>query len=419
MRVAIFTDNDFGKVNGVTTTLKAVLRERPADIHARVYTAADVGVDRDDYLALHSYGINIPFYRGMKMYLPRFAAFLEHVRKDGADVIHYTTPGPVGLAAMYVSWRLGVPMMGSFHTQLAEYTELLSGSRRLGELMRQYQRWPYGKCARVLVPSEATRQLLIATKIRPERIRIWTRGVDTEKFSPAHRSDALRFNWRAKGETLALLYVGRLSREKGLDAIPALARSLNEVGIAHRFIFAGDGPFRAELKHACPSAVFMGEVPHEDVPKLMASADLFVFPSRTDTLGNVVLEAQASGLPVLVSDEGGPRENMINGETGYVCAGRDHSEMMLHLHRLARDPVRRQRMSAAAREYALGRSWSKALAPLYETYREVAAEHRARQAAAGVTSTPAAPANVTAKMSANLPVAARTWRIRRWPSTSR
>ena len=146
--------------------------------------------------------------------------------------------------------------------------------------------------------------------------------------------------------------------------------------------------------------MFTGEVPHDDVPKLMASADLFVFPSRTDTLGNVVLEAQASGLPVLVSDEGGPRENMIHGETGFICAGRDHSEMMLHLHRLARDPARRLRMAAAAREYALGRSWSKALAPLYDTYREVAAEHAARQAAAAMT-----PAG--------------TWRTRRWPSTSR
>jgi glycosyltransferase involved in cell wall biosynthesis len=382
MRVAIFTDNDFGKVNGVTTTLKAVLREQPADIRARIYTAADVGVDRDDYLALRSFGIGIPFYREMKMYVPRFAAFLERARADGVEVVHYTTPGPVGLAAMYTAWRLGVPMMGSFHTQLAEYTELLSGSRRLGELMRQYQRWPYGKCARVLVPSEATRQLLIDTKIKAEKIRIWTRGVDTEKFSPAWRSDALRFNWRAKGDTLALLYVGRLSREKGLDAIPALARSLSEVGVAHRFIFVGDGPFRSALRNACPSAVFTGEVPHDEVAKLMASADLFVFPSRTDTLGNVVLEAQASGLPVLVSDEGGPRENMIPGETGFICPGRDTSEMMLHLHRLARDPARRLRMSAAAREYALGRSWPKALAPLYDTYREVAAEHRAELAAA-------------------------------------
>ena len=152
-----------------------------------------------------------------------------------------------------------------------------------------------------------------------------------------------------------------------------------------------------------PSAVFTGEVPHDEVARLMASADLFVFPSRTDTLGNVVLEAQASGLPVLVSDEGGPRENMIPGETGFICAGRDHSEMMLHLHRLARDPARRQRMSAAARAYALERTWSKALAPLYETYREVAAEHRARQV----------------DVTAGVPVAARNWRTRRWPSTSR
>lgn len=374
MRVAIFTDNDFGKVNGVTTTLNAVLRWRPADIEPRVYTAADAGVDRPDYLALRSVGFGIPYYTEMKMYIPRFFAFLRHAKADGIELVHYTTPGPVGLAAMFVASRLGLPMIGSFHTQLAEYTELLSGSKQLGHLMRQYQRWPYGKCARILVPSEATRELLVAAKIRPEKIDIWTRGVDTSCFSPVHRSEGLRERWGVHGGKLALVYVGRLSREKGLGLIPSVARRLTAAGVEHRFIFVGDGPMRTELQAASPDAVFTGTLPHAEVAAMMASGDAFVFPSRTDTLGNVVLEAQACGLPVLVSDQGGPRENMISGETGFECIEGGSFDLASRVTLLAQDPVRRLRMSAAARAYASGRSWTRALAPLYQAYRDVASQ---------------------------------------------
>ncbi len=130
MRIAIFTDNDFGKTTGATTTLTAVLRWRPADLDLRVYTAADAGVERPDYLALRWIGVGIPFYSEMKMYIPRFFTFLKRAKADGIQLVHYTTPGPVGLAAMYVAAKLQVPMVGSFHTQLSEYTALLSGSER-------------------------------------------------------------------------------------------------------------------------------------------------------------------------------------------------------------------------------------------------------------------------------------------------
>jgi glycosyltransferase involved in cell wall biosynthesis len=371
MRIAIFTDNDFGKINGVTTTLTAVLRWRPSDLDLRVYTAADVGVERPDYLALRSFGVGIPFYSEMKMYIPRFFAFLNRAKADGIQLVHYTTPGPVGLAAMYVASKLQVPMVGSFHTQLSEYTALLSGSERLGNLMREYQRWPYGKCERILVPSTATRDLLIAAKIRAEKIRLWTRGVDTDQFTPARRSAAMRDAWGVNDARPALIYVGRLSREKGLDAVPAIARTLREAGVDHRLVFVGDGPMRQTLPQACPDAIFTGALPHAEVATAMASADVFVFPSRTDTLGNVVLEAQACGLPVLVSDAGGPRENILEGESGFVCAPGGALDMPVRALQLASDRTRRVAMGAAARAYACGRSWATAMAPLYDSYREV------------------------------------------------
>jgi glycosyltransferase involved in cell wall biosynthesis len=371
MKVAIFTDNDFGKVNGVTTTLRAVLDHAPDDLDLRIYTCESVGIDSVDYLSLPAFGIGIPFYREMKVYLPRFRRLLRHAVADGIDLVHFTTPGPVGLAAMWVASRLGLRMIGSFHTDLAEYTRLLSGSRWLGSLMQEYMRWPYGKCERVFVPSEATREMLTRARIDPARIEIWPRGVSTTQFDPAKRSSALRERWGVSGRRPALLYVGRLSCEKALALLGPLTRHLDYAGVAHRLVFVGDGPMRQELEGLCPGAVFTGTLSPDEVAVAMASADLFVFPSRTDTAGNVVLEAQASGLPVLVSRTGGPRENLRPGETGFACG--DLMEFARRAAELVRNADRRQRFGDAARRYALTRPWETALEPLYRSYAAVPA----------------------------------------------
>jgi hypothetical protein len=178
MNVAIFTDNDFGKVNGVTTTLTAALDCAPAGLDLKVYTAAALPVEPADYLAVKSMAVPIPFCSAMDMFVPGLGVYLQRAREDRIDLIHLTTPGPIGLAAMHTAWRLQLPMVGSFHTDLAAYTAVLSGSRRLGVLMREYMRWVYGKCSRVLVPSEATRGLLIR-----KRLPIASR------FIPSHRCD--------------------------------------------------------------------------------------------------------------------------------------------------------------------------------------------------------------------------------------
>jgi glycosyltransferase involved in cell wall biosynthesis len=182
----------------------------------------------------------------------------------------------------------------------------------------------------------------------------------------------MRKAWGVDDARHALIYVGRLSREKGLDLVPTIARTLREAGVDHRLIFVGDGPMRQTLQQACPDAVFAGALPHADVAVAMASADLFVFPSRTDTLGNVVLEAQASGLPVLVTDAGGPRENLLDGESGFICGEQATLAMPIRALQLASDRTRRMAMGETARGYALRRSWTRAMAPLYEAYREAA-----------------------------------------------
>jgi glycosyltransferase involved in cell wall biosynthesis len=370
MNVGIFTDNDFGKVNGVTTALRAVLRHAPDDVDARVYTADDVGCDAPDYLALRSPGIGIPFYAEMRMHWPRVARFVAHAREDRLDLVHFTTPGPVGLAARLVASRLGLPMVGSFHTLLAEYAEVLSGSRQLGGAMRAYQRWAYGRCRIVLAPSEATRRVLIDAGFAGDRLRVWARGVDTERFSPERRSPGQRAAWGARPERPIVAYVGRLSHEKGLGELPAISRDLRAHGLDHRLLFVGDGPMRRELERGCPEAIFTGKVPHDHVPALLASADLFCFPSRTDTFGNAVLEAQACGLPAVVTDEGGPQEAVRHGETGLVCGPRRPFTLAVGLALLLREATRRAQMGAAARRLAIERSWPRTLEPLFGAWRE-------------------------------------------------
>jgi glycosyltransferase involved in cell wall biosynthesis len=264
-------------------------------------------------------------------------------------------------------------MVGSFHTDLAAYTALLSGSRRLGALMREYMRWPYGRCTRVLAPSCHTRQLFIEAKGDPAKVEIWPRGVDTTLFSPDKRSERRRAEWHVADNRPALLYVGRISREKGLGLLPAVSRRLHAMRFEHRVIVAGEGPMLDTLTREMPDAVFTGVLSREAVAEVFASSDLFVFPSRTDTAGNVVLEAQASGLPVVISGEGGPRENMIAGATGVVCHAEDPDRWARAIAGVLSDRPRQAAMARGAREYAMTRRWPAALQPLYRAYREVCA----------------------------------------------
>ncbi len=370
MRVAVFTDNDFDKVNGVTTTLTALLRYAPADCAPRIYTASQEERHDPEYLSLQSWGMGMPFYAGMRMYLPRLRRYVRQARTDGIQVVHLTTPGPVGLAALYVASKLGVPMVGSFHTDLAAYVRILSGSAVLGRLMSEYMRWPYGKCRRVLVPSHSVRDALIAAKFDADRLHLWPRGVDTETFTPAKRSSELRASWRVDDDRPAVVYVGRVSKEKGLELLPRVDRVLRDLGVPARFIIVGDGPYRSELRSRLSDAVFMGALDRDGVATAMASADVKIFPSTTDTAGNVVLEAQASGLPVIASSEGGPSEYLQHDVTGYVCRGQDLGDFATRTVELLRMRDRRRRLGLAGRQWALGRTWPSALEPVFAAYRD-------------------------------------------------
>ena len=237
--------------------------------------------------------------------------------------------------------------------------------------MGEYLRWPYGRGERVFVPSESTRRLLVAGRINPSRIHLWTRGVDAELFAPEKRSALLRTHWRVCDKRPAVIYAGRLSKEKGLDLLRGVTSAMHRRGVEHRLVLVGDGPYRRELQTQLPDAIFTGTLAPRDVAAALASADAFLFPSDTDSAGNVVLEAQACGLPTIVSDRGGPHEYIQPGVTGIVCPA-GHAEAFGHATaQLLRNRTGRRSMAEAARRHAGTLGWDTALAPLYRAYLEV------------------------------------------------
>jgi glycosyltransferase involved in cell wall biosynthesis len=192
-----------------------------------------------------------------------------------------------------------------------------------------------------------------------DKIQVYPRGVDINRFHPCRRNGIWTGEYKLGRDSLKLLYVGRISREKNLDLLVEAFRQLTAKGSHAELILVGDGPYKKTLEKdlAGTRAAFTGELKGERLAQAYASSDIFVFPSVTDTFGNVVLEAQASGLPVIVTDQGGPQENLIPEETGVIIPGSDAGALVRAIERLAKTPVRRRQMGKAARQYMESRSF--------------------------------------------------------------
>ncbi|MBE3598528.1 MAG: glycosyltransferase [Limnochordaceae bacterium] len=306
----------------------------------------------------------LPGYPALILHVPSMTQVLQLA--SSFDVIHAATPGPVGLAALAAARMLGRPFTAAYHTHLPEYAEALTGSPELAQLAWRAMRWFYGEADRILVPSRAVAEHLLAHGIDAEtggqRLVVFRRGVDTEAFHPRHRVPGF---WARRGVPEGpahpvVLYVGRISKEKNLDALLSLAAglgasaSLRALGVFPVVVLVGEGPYREELERRAPPNVrFTGPLTGAQLAAAYASAAVFAFPSVTDTFGNVVLEAMASGLPCLVTDRGGPQEQVVDGQTGWVLpAERWVTEALGCLEMLLARPELLQAMGARARAEA-------------------------------------------------------------------
>jgi len=371
MNMAHFTDT-FYEVNGVSGTLRAQIREAlRSDKKYKVLTcdAEDRSLEEgiQNFKPIGVYPLSV--YPEQKLYYPPFLEMLNYCYEQGFTHIHSATPGPLGLAALAIARILKLPLVGTYHTALPQYARYLTDDRSIEELMWHYIVWYYDQMDLVYVPSSATAKELTDKGVNPLKIRLFPRGVDVSRFHPGKRNGI--FDGQCKHlDGLRLLYVGRVSREKNLEMLVKVFKELERDGHKANLIVVGDGPYRSEMEAALEdsSCIFTGYLEGEKLAAAYASCDLFVFPSTTDTFGNVVLEAQASGLPVVVTNCGGPQENMLPGMTGMVVDGNDEKSLLKAVKRLVRDPRALKVMGRAARKYVENRSFENAFSEAWQLY---------------------------------------------------
>jgi glycosyltransferase involved in cell wall biosynthesis len=297
---------------------------------------------------------------------------LDFCHQKAFNHIHSATPGPVGLAALAIAKNLKIPISGTYHTAIPQYVHILTGSRFMEEITWKYILWYYNQLDMIYVPSLNTGKELEGKGIDTGKISVYPRGIDINQFHPSKRNGFFKSTVEADNKT-KFLYTGRVSKEKNLHL---LVRSYKKLAGQSTHVFltiVGEGPYLKEMKAALRGfpCLFTGYLDGEDLSAAYASSDVFVFPSTTDTFGNVVLEAQASGLPVIVTDQGGPSENMIPEKTGYVIKGGCEEELLHAMAAFAENVQLVGRMSASARAYMEDRSFKKAFLETWELFREM------------------------------------------------
>lgn len=361
-RRAWFTDT-LEDVNGVATTIRKMTAAgvdagRDLTIVTCRSEVADHGVPLKNFAPIGEF--ELPEYELQRLSFPPVLQIFDWLEREKISELIISTPGPIGLCALAAAKSLGLPAVGIYHTDFPQYVRILTDDSFMETLTWNYMHWFYSQLDIVYVNSEDYRKCWIERGIPSERLRILPRGLDSKLFHPTKRD---RGFWTARGlreGEVGMLFVGRVSKEKNLDLIVSATRRLAEWRTPVRPIIVGDGPYMPELKRLLGDAIFTGYLGGEDLAKAYASADLFAFPSTTDTFGNVILEAQASGIPVIVSDVGGPRDLVENGQDGFVTKANDVADLANAIRQLADNPALRASMGEAGRRRVEDRDWSEA-----------------------------------------------------------
>jgi len=357
-RVALIADG-LGGMHGVTHTIQQI-RERGVPGYEVEVIGTDCDVDRRLSAVAE---IDIPFYPGLKVGVPSLPAIVETLAEGRYDLVHLTSPGPSGIGAWLLARVLDLPVIGSYHTELGAYAGLRTGAAQLEAIAGAALGAFYGACDMVLSPSPASDDRLAELGIASTRVARWDRGVDLDRFDPRLR-DAEMF-----GGKVNVMYCGRLTKEKGVDLLAdAFLRARQEDPRLH-LVLAGGGPEEGVLRERLGEhGTFLGWLSGADLPRAYASADAFLFASRTDTFGQVILEAQASGLPVIAVAEGGPTSLIADGESGLLAAPTAEA-LAAALLSVVRTPALRERLRKTALATVQERTWSASLRQLAGGYR--------------------------------------------------
>jgi glycosyltransferase involved in cell wall biosynthesis len=369
-RVAIISDT-VDDTNGVALGLRRLV----AAARRAGYPIELVGPARADTVATDpvvripaAMSATLPFYAGMTWSVPQLPALVTWLASS-ADLVQVATPGPMGLAGLIAARMLGLPVIAQYHTEVAEYAARMTGMPFLRGIISPMVGWFYAQADLCLAPSDAVMQRLIELGVPAERTRRIQRGVDLALFHPARRARSVLARHGIEDAGPVVLYVGRLSREKNLDALNTAWAAVRQARPDAHLLVVGEGPQPNAVSGAGVHAT--GPLFGDELATVFASADLFAFPSETETFGNVVVEAAASGLPSVVAAAGAAHEHVLEGVTGEVIDGGNPATLAAAIVRLLDDPDRRAQMGRAARAHALGYDLERAVRATWEIYRGI------------------------------------------------
>ncbi|MCG8366284.1 MAG: glycosyltransferase family 1 protein [Pseudanabaenales cyanobacterium] len=367
MRIALFTETFLPKVDGIVTRLKHTVEHLQRFGDQVLVFSPEGGLQEYKGAKIHGVsGFPLPLYPELKLALPR-PSIGEALEAFKPDLIHVVNPAVLGLAGIYYSKSLDIPLVASYHTHLPKYLEHY-GLGMLEGLLWEILKGMHNQAQLNLCTSTAMQQELTEHGI--ERVEVWQRGVDTELFRPALASQEMRSHLsQGCSDGPLLVYIGRLSAEKEIDRIKPVLETIPNARLA----LVGDGPYREELeKHFADTPThFVGYLAGEELASAYASADAFIFPSRTETLGLVLLEAMAAGCPVVAARSGGIPDIVTDGVNGYMFDPTDEEGAIAAAQRLFDSGNERETLRRNARLEAERWGWAAATRQLQQYYQDV------------------------------------------------
>ena len=372
MKIAIFTDTFSPEINGVTKNLDRLLNYF-SEVGIEYLVFAPETEPRIENIheknVVRMKSLDFFLYPELKFSLPNYIKIKSKLSQFKADLFHLITPFNIGLTGLYAARQTDTPLVASYHTNFDQYLDYYQ-INFLKKAAWKYLRWFHDQALRNYCPSEETKNELAKRDFI--NLDIWGRGIDPELFAPKHRSQKF-IERNGLKDKITLLYVGRLAREKNLSLLIESFKRLNQKYKKKiELIITGNGPELKRLKKELPdNVIFTGFKSGVELSQIYASADIFAFPSVTETYGNVVIEAMASGLPVVAVMAGGVKENLINNYNGLAAEEDEAAEFKARLEELIVNDKLRKTLAHNARNYALDQSWDHVFEKLHISYRKV------------------------------------------------
>lgn len=361
-RICVVTETYCPEINGVALTLAHLVNGLRARRHkvSVVYpyqqkkSKSDENVGGSSSEDVRVRGLPIPGYHGLQFGLPAARLLRRSWRNQPPAAVYVATQGPLGWSAVRAARSLGIPIVSGFHTNFHQYCKHY-GVGWLQTLALQYLRWFHNQTECTLVSNEELRAQLQSAGFN--NVSILERGVNSQLFMPQRRCSELRREWGVTGEDLVLLCVGRIAAEKNLNLAVEAYRAMRRLSDRIRLVIVGDGPRRSVLQGKYPDLIFAGMQTGEQLAKYYASGDIFLFPSETETFGNVTLEAMASGLAVIAYNYAGARLHITSGDTGVLVRFGDANAFVDSACNLIREPQVIKRIRRQARQYVTHLDW--------------------------------------------------------------